>query len=137
MPGGRYRRICYIWHIMDDEKPLYWVGSSLADLRALPAEVKDVFGFALQLAQWGDKHPDAKPLKGFKGASVMEVVEVYEGDAYRAVYTVRYARAVFVLHVFQKKSKRGIKTPKPDLDLIRQRLKLAQDWYETLIRDDS
>ena len=66
----------------------------------------------------------------------MEVVEVYEGDAYRAVYTVRYARAVFVLHVFQKKSKRGIKTPKPDLDLIRQRLKLAQDWYETLIRDD-
>ena len=122
---------------MDDEKPLYWVGSSLADLRALPAEVKDVFGFALQLAQWGDKHPDAKPLKGFKGASVMEVVEDYEGDTYRAVYTVRYAHAVFVLHVFQKKSKRGIKTPKPDLDLIRQRLKLAQDWYETLIRDDS
>ena len=122
---------------MDDEKPLYWVGSSLADLRALPAEVKDVFGFALQLAQWGDKHPDAKPLKGFKGASVMEVVEDYEGDTYRAVYTVRYARAVFVLHVFQKKSKRGIKTPKPDLELIRQRLKLAQDWYETLIRDDS
>jgi len=122
---------------MDDEKPLYWVGSSLADLRALPAEVKDVFGFALHVAQWGDKHPDAKPLKGFKGASVMEVVEDYEGDTYRAVYTVRYARAVFVLHVFQKKSKRGIRTPKPDLDLIRRRLKLAQDWYETLIRDDS
>lgn len=121
---------------MDDEKPLYWVGSSLADLRALPAEVKDVFGFALHLAQWGDKHPDAKPLKGFKGASVMEIVEDYDGDTYRAVYTVRYAKAVFVLHVFQKKSKRGIKTPKPDLDLIRQRLKLAQDWYETLIRDD-
>ena len=121
---------------MDDEKPLYWVGSSLADLRALPAEVKDVFGFALHLAQWGDRHPGDKPLKGFKGASVMEVVEDYEGDTCRAVYTVRYANAVFVLHVFQKKSKRGIKTPKPDLDLIRQRLKLAQDWYETLIRDD-
>ena len=121
---------------MDDEKPLYWVGSSLADLRALPAEVKDVFGFALHLAQWGDKHPDAKPLKGFKGASVMEIVEDYDGDTYRAVYTVRYAKAVFVLHGFQKKSKRGIKTPKPDLDLIRRRLKLAQDWYETLIRDD-
>ncbi len=121
---------------MDDEKPLYWVGSSLADLRTLPAEVKDVFGFALHLAQWGDKHPDAKPLKGFKGASVMEIVEDYDGDTYRAVYTVRYAKAVFMLHVFQKKSKRGIKTPKPDLDLIRQRLKLAQDWYETLIRDD-
>lgn len=122
---------------MDDEKPLYWVGSSLADLRALPAEVKDVFGFALHLAQRGDKHPDAKPLKGFKGAAVLEVVEGYEGDTYRAVYTVRYPGAVFVLHVFQKKSKRGIKTPQPDLDLIRQRLKLAQDCYETLIRDDS
>ena len=75
---------------MDDEKPLYWVGSSLADLRTLPAEVKDVFGFALHLAQWGDKHPDAKPLKGFKGASVMEIVEDYDGDTYRAVYT-KYA----------------------------------------------
>jgi hypothetical protein len=64
---------------MDDEKPLYWVGSALDDLRALPAEVKDVFGFALHLAQWGDRHPDAKPLKGFKGASVLEVVEDYDG----------------------------------------------------------
>ena len=117
---------------MDDEKPLYWVGSSLDDLRALPAEVKDVFGFALHLAQWGDKHPDAKPLKGFKGSSVLEVVEDYDGDTYRAVYTVQFVNAVFVLHVFQKKSKRGIKTPKPDLDRIKQRLKLAEAWYRKL-----
>jgi phage-related protein len=117
---------------MDDEKPLYWVGSSLDDLRALPAEVKDVFGFALHLAQWGDKHPDAKPLKGFKGSSVLEVVEDYDGDSYRAVYTVQFVNAVFVLHVFQKKSKRGIKTPKPDLDRIKQRLKLAEAWYRKL-----
>ena len=121
---------------MDDEKPLYWVGSALDDLRVLPAEVKDVFGFALHLAQWGDKHPDAKPLKGFKGASVLEVVEDYQGDTYRAVYTVRFDDAIFVLHVFQKKSKRGIKTPKLDLDLIKQRLKLAEAWYHKLIQDD-
>ena len=117
---------------MDDEKPLYWVGSSLDDLRALPAGVKDVFGFALHLAQWGDKHPDAKPLKGFKGSSVLEVVEDYDGDTYRAVYTVQFVNAIFVLHVFQKKSKRGIKTPKPDLDRITQRLKLAETWYRKL-----
>ena len=111
---------------MDDEKPLYWVGSSLDDLRSFPDEVKLVMGYALQLAQWGGKHPDAKPLKGFKGASTLEVVEDYDGDAYRAVYTVQFRDAVYVLHAFQKKSKRGIKTPKPDLDLIRARLRAAQ-----------
>jgi len=121
---------------MDDEKPLYWVGSSLRDVRALPAEVKDVFGFALHLAQWGDKHPNAKSLKGFKGASLLEVVEDYDGDTYRAVYTVRFAEAVFVLHVFQKKSKQGIKTPKPELDLIRQRLRLAEAWHHKLVQND-
>lgn len=121
---------------MDDEKPLYWVGSALDDLRVLPAEVKDVFGFALHLAQWGDRHPDAKPLKGFKGASVLEVVEDYDGDTFRAVYTVRFRKAVFVLHVFQKKSRRGIATPKPDMDLVKQRLKLAEAWYHKLMEDD-
>jgi phage-related protein len=75
-------------------------------------------------------------LKGFKGASVLEVVEDYHGDTYRAVYTVRFDDAIFVLHVFQKKSKRGIKTPKPELDLIKQRLKLAEAWYHKLIQDD-
>lgn len=121
---------------MDDEKPLYWVGSALDDLRDLPAEVKDMFGFALHLAQWGDRHPDAKPLKGFKGTSVLEVVEDYDGDTFRAVYTVKFRDAVFVLHVFQKKSHRGIKTPKPDMDLVKQRLKLAEDWYHKLMNDN-
>ncbi len=121
---------------MDDEKLLYWVGSALDDLRVLPAEVKDVFGFALHLAQWGDRHPDAKPLKGFKGASVLEVVEAFDGDTFRAVYTVRFREAVFVLHVFQKKSRRGVKTPKPDMDLVKQRLKLAEAWYHKLANDD-
>lgn len=114
---------------MDDEKPLYWVGSSLDDLRRFPDEVKDLMGYALQIAQWGDKHPDAKPLKGFKGASTLEVVEDYDGDTYRAVYTVQFKDAVYVLHAFQKKSKQGIKTPKPDMDLIKSRLKAAQLQY--------
>ena len=121
---------------MEDERPLYWVGSALDDLRVLPAEVKDVVGFALHLAQWGDRHPDARPLKGFKGASVLEVVEDYDGDTFRAVYTVRFRKAVFVLHVFQKKSRRGIATPKPDMDVVKQRLRLAEAWYHELMNDN-
>ncbi|MEI6336781.1 MAG: type II toxin-antitoxin system RelE/ParE family toxin, partial [Methylococcaceae bacterium] len=89
-------------------KPLRWVASSKKDLMAMPEEVRDVFGFALHLAQMGQKHPDAKPLKGFGGAGVLEVVEDFQGDAYRAVYTVRIAGEVFVLHCFQKKSTQGI-----------------------------
>jgi phage-related protein len=86
-----------------------------------------MFGYALYLAQLGDKHDQAKPLKGFGGAGVLEVVEDHDGDTYRAVYTVRIAKAVYVLHVFQKKAKRGIATPKSDLDLIKQRLRAAQE----------
>lgn len=108
-------------------KPLHWIASSLADLKALPGPVQDDIGFALYLAQCGDKHPDAKPLKGFNGAGVLEVVERFDGDTFRAVYTVRFKTAVYVLHVFQKKSKRGIATPVADLNLIRQRLKMAED----------
>lgn len=93
---------------------------------AMPAEVQDVFGYALHLAQLGQKHPDAKPLKGFGGAGVLEVVEDFQGDAYRAVYTVRYAEAVYVLHCFQKKSTQGIATPKPDMELIKSRLKAIE-----------
>jgi phage-related protein len=104
-------------------KSLKWVASSKRDLLAMPDEVQDVFGFALHLAQAGGKHPDAKPLKGFAGAGVLEVVEAWQGNAYRAVYTVRFASAVYVLHVFQKKSVRGTSTPKPDMDLIEARLK--------------
>jgi len=93
---------------------------------AMPEAVQDTFGYALHLAQAGLKHPDAKPLKGFGGAGVLEVVESFEGDAYRAVYTVRYAEAVFVVHCFQKKSTQGIATPKPDVELIRSRLKAIE-----------
>jgi phage-related protein len=106
-------------------KPLEWIGSSKKDLIALPDEVMDVFGYALYLAQTGRKHDQAKPLQGFGSAGVLEVVEDLRGNAYRAVYTVRFEKRVFVLHVFQKKSKTGIATPKPDIDLIRERLKVA------------
>lgn len=96
----------------------------------MPAEVIDVFGYALHLAQSGGKHAQAKPLKGFGSTGVLEVVEDDDGNAYRAVYTVRFADAVYVLHCFQKKSHKGIATPKQDLDLIRDRLKLAQQHAE-------
>ncbi|MBI2295840.1 MAG: type II toxin-antitoxin system RelE/ParE family toxin [Betaproteobacteria bacterium] len=85
----------------------------------------DVFGYTLFLAQTGGKHDQAKPLKGFGSAGVLEVVEDWQGNTYRAVYTVRFEERVFVLHVFQKKSKSGIATPKPDMNLIRERLKTA------------
>jgi phage-related protein len=106
-------------------KPLLWVGSSKKDLQAMPDEVQDSFGYALHLAQTGAKHAHAKPLKGFGSAGVLEVVESEAGSTYRAVYTVKVAAAVYVLHCFQKKSTSGIATPKPDLDLIRERLKAA------------
>ena len=107
-------------------KALYWVGISKRDLRALPEKVVDVFGYALYLAQIGKKHDQAKPLKGFGSAGVLEVVEDWEGQTYRAVHTVRFAAGVFVLHVFKKKSKRGASTPQGDMDLIRRRLKAAE-----------
>ncbi len=106
-------------------KPLEWIAGSKKDLKALPDEVIDVFGYALFLAQTGGKHDQAKPLQGFGSAGVLEVVEDFRGNAYRAVYTVRFEKRVFVLHVFQKKSKTGIATPRPDMDLIRERLKVA------------
>jgi phage-related protein len=92
----------------------------------MPEDVQDTFGYALHLAQVGKKHEQAKPLKGFGSAGVLEVVEDDVGSTYRAVYTVRIQGAVYVLHCFQKKSTSGIATPKPDLDLIRERLKAAQ-----------
>lgn len=107
-------------------KALVWVSSAKKDLKAMPDNVQDTFGYALHLAQTGKKHPQAKPLKGFGSAGVLEVVEDTAGSTYRAVYTVRLTRAVYVLHCFQKKSTRGIATPKPDLDLIRERLKAAE-----------
>ena len=108
-------------------KHVLWVGSSKKDLIAMPDEVKSAFGFALYLAQQGKKHQNAKPLKGFSGAGVLEVIEDNLGDTFRAVYTVKIAESIYVLHCFQKKSKRGIETPKQEIDLIRDRLKMAQD----------
>ena len=108
------------------EKPLEWIGSSYKDLLALPREIIHTFGFALSLAQAGEKHESAKVLKGFAGAGVLEVVESNADGTYRAVYTVKFAEAVFVLHCFQKKSKSGIATPKPDMELIHTRLKQAE-----------
>jgi phage-related protein len=107
-------------------KPLVWIASSHKDLLSMSEDVQDTFGYALHLAQTGARHDQAKVLSGFGSASVLEVVENDEGDTYRAVYTVKFDEAVFVLHCFQKKSKRGIATPKADMDLIRTRLKVAE-----------
>ncbi|MGB4116647.1 MAG: type II toxin-antitoxin system RelE/ParE family toxin [Polaromonas sp.] len=114
------------------EKPLEWIASSHKDLMALPPEVRRFFGFALSLAQAGDKHDAAKVLKGFGSAGVLEVVESDVGGTYRAVYTVKFAEAVFVLHCFQKKSKHGIATPKEDMDIINARLKVAEAFAKEL-----
>ena len=113
-------------------KPLQWIGSSRKDLMDLPADVRWPFGFALSLAQAGDRHDAAKVLKGFGGAGVLEVVEDDIGGTCRAVYTVKFAEAVFVLHCFQKKSKRGIATPKEDMDIIHARLKIAEAFVKEL-----
>jgi phage-related protein len=110
-------------------KPIRWVGSSYDDLLELPDEVRREVGYALYVAQNGDKADNAKPLQGL-GSGVLEVVENYDGDTYRAVYTVRFATAVYVLHAFQKKSKRGIATPPKDMMLIEARLKAAQRMEE-------
>jgi phage-related protein len=111
------------------EKPLFWVASSLNDLLAFPEKVQKKIGAALSLAQFGGKHPSAKPWKG-AGSVVYEIVEDYRSDAYRAIYTVKFADAVYVLHAFQKKSPSGIRTPRRDVELVAQRLKQAQEEYE-------
>lgn len=105
-------------------KPVVWLGDSLRALKSFPAGVQDEVGYALFLAQRGEKHVSAKPLKGL-GSGVLEVVSDYRGDTFRAVYTVRLADRVFVLHAFQKKSKQGIATPQAEIELIQQRLKRA------------
>ena len=114
------------------EKPLEWIASSHKDLMALPSDVRRRFGYALSLAQIGDQDDAAKVLKGFGGAGVLEVVEDDAGGTYRAVYTVKFAEIVFVLHCFQKKSKSGIATPKPDMGIIRARLKVAETLAQEL-----
>ncbi len=123
---------------MDDEikKPLGWVGDSKRQLIRFPDAVKRIMGNALLDAQYGGKHPDAKPLRGFGGAGVLEVAENHDGNAYRAVYTVRFEKAVYVLHAFQKKSKKGIATPKQEMDTVKRRLRVAglryADWIHKI-----
>jgi phage-related protein len=107
-------------------KPVVWVGSSRQDLRAFPAAVQRLMGYALFVAQQGGKHRDAKVMTGFGGAGVLEVVEDFRGDTFRAVYTLKFAGTVYVLHAFQKKSKSGIATPRRDVGLIKQRLREAE-----------
>ncbi|MGV7960400.1 type II toxin-antitoxin system RelE/ParE family toxin [Photorhabdus tasmaniensis] len=108
------------------EKPLMWMGSSKKELISLPRAIQQFFGYALNLAQIGEKADDAKPLKGFGSAGVLEVIEDLQGNTYRAVYTVKFHDAVYVLHCFQKKSTSGIATPKSDMELIKSRLKMAE-----------
>ncbi len=114
---------------MITQKPAVWIGPSLDDLRAFPDEVRRVMGFAINDAQNGGEHPRARTLKGFGGRSVLEVVDDHDGDTYRAVYTVRFAGAIYVLHAFQKKSRKGIETPKREIDIVKARLKLAEAHY--------
>jgi len=115
---------------MTTQKPALWIGSSRDDLRAFPDEVRRVMGFAINDAQNGDEHPRAKALRGFGGRSVLEVVDDEDGNTYRAVYTVRFGGLIYVLHAFQKKSKRVIETPKRDIDITKARLKLAEAHYQ-------
>jgi len=113
----------------ESPKPLTWVGSSKRDYLRFPDQVQDDMGYALYVAQMGERPKSAKPLKGFKGAGVLELVEDHAGDAYRAVYTVRFAERVYVLHAFQKKSKKGSATPKSEIRLVEQRLRAAAEDY--------
>src|ERR1044071_7931046 len=115
-------------------KPVMWVGASYKDFRTFPEPVQDEMGYALYQAQIGGKHDNAKPLKGFGGAGVLEIVANHIGDTYRAVYTVKFATAIYVLHAFQKKSKSGIKTPAEELELIRQRLRTAETDYKVQLK---
>jgi len=110
-------------------RAVVWIGSTRADLASFPEDVKDAIGYALYIAQLGGKHAAAKPLHGFGGAGILEIIEDHAGDTYRAVYTVRLAGRIYVLHAFQKKSKSGIKTPKQQVDLIRSRLKRAEEEH--------
>ena len=117
--------------------PIEWVGSSLDDLREFPEPVRVDVGYALHQAQLGEKAACAKPLKGFGGAGVLEVVEDYDGNSFRAVYTVKFKGVIYVLHAFQKKSKSGIATPKAEIELVKARFKVAEDDYERRMKGKS
>lgn len=118
-----------------EHKPLVWIADSRKRLREFPDDTRSIVGFALRHAQAGGRHVDAKPLKGFGGAGVLEIVEDHDGDTYRAVYTVRFQEAVYVLHAFKKKSKRGIKTPLQDIETIKSRYANAARRHEAWISE--
>lgn len=118
-------------------KPLHWIGSSKKDLMDLPIPVRKSFGLALKAAQFGERPESAKILKGFGGAGVLELIESDAGGTYRAVYTVRFQQAIFVLHCFQKKSKTGIATPQREIEIIKRRIKVAEEYAKELAREDS
>lgn len=115
-------------------KALAWIGSSKKDLDNLPDGISHAFGYGLYLAQKGEKHTNSKPLKGFGSANIIELIEKDESGTYRAVYTIQMKNIVFVLHVFQKKSKHGIETPQQDIELIKNRLKEAQGLYKRWLK---
>jgi phage-related protein len=115
-------------------KSLLWVGSCREDLKSFPEDVRLVMGYALYLAQVGSKHPDAKPLRGFGGAGVLEMVDDFDGDTYRAVYTVKLQGVVYALHAFQKKAKKEKKTPQQDLELVRRRLRRAEEIHAEMVK---
>lgn len=119
----------------NERKPLVWVGSCRKDLQAFPHPVQRIVGYALHIAQIGGRHPTAKTLKRHHGAGVVEIIEDHDGDTFRLVYTVRLKERIYALHAFQKKSKRGIATPKKELDLIERRLREAEEihrrWLES------
>jgi phage-related protein len=112
-------------------KPVEWIGSSRGDIRSFPDEVREVVGEALYRAQQGSEHPAAKALKGFGARGVLEIVDDYRGETYRAIYTVKFENAIYVLHAFQKKSKKGTRTPRHEIDLIKTRLKRAEEHYRS------
>ncbi|HSV13582.1 MAG TPA: type II toxin-antitoxin system RelE/ParE family toxin [Tepidisphaeraceae bacterium] len=118
-------------------RPVHWIGRSLADLKEFPVLAQRNIGFALWFAQRGDKHPSAKPAKWFGGSGVLEIVEDLHGDTYRAIYTVRFAKSIYVLHAFKKKSKSGIKTPRHELALIDSRLKWAAADYQRWLKEQA
>jgi phage-related protein len=118
----------------DTLRPLFWIRSSKRDYRAFPARVQDNLGFELFLTQTGQHPPSAKPLKRI-GTGTIELVENHDGDTYRAVYTIRYREAVYVLHAFKKKSKRGSKTPQSDIDLIKRRLRDAEQDHAVRFKE--
>jgi phage-related protein len=115
-------------------KPLKWVGSSKERLEEFPDAVQKEMGYGLYLAQIGLKALKAKPLHGFGGGGVLEIAESHDGSAYRAVYTVQFAEVIFVLHVFQKKSKHGIKTPRSEMEIVKARLNSAREFHATNYR---